>query len=82
MHLFGLKFNLANVWGLPLIIGTAAEFGLNVVLSYMEGRAARRPAGGAKHGDGRPAERDHDHHRLREPDGRDATRASSGSGSC
>ena len=38
MHLFGLKFNLANVWGLPLIIGTSAEFGLNVVLSYMEGR--------------------------------------------
>lgn len=38
MHLFGLKFNLANVWGLPLIIGTSAEFGLNIVLSYMEGR--------------------------------------------
>ena len=38
MHLTGLKFNLANVWGLPLIIGTSAEFGLNVVLSYMEGR--------------------------------------------
>ena len=42
MHLFGLKFNLANVWGLPLIIGTSAEFGLNVILSYMEGR----PRGG------------------------------------
>ena len=42
MHLTGLKFNLANVWGLPLIIGTSAEFGLNVVLSYMEGR----PRGG------------------------------------
>ncbi len=38
MHVFGLKFNLANVWGLPLIIGTSAEFGLNVVLRYMEGR--------------------------------------------
>jgi hopanoid biosynthesis associated RND transporter like protein HpnN len=42
MHLTGLKFNLANVWGLPLIIGTSMEFGLNVVLSYMEGR----PRGG------------------------------------
>jgi predicted RND superfamily exporter protein len=36
MQLFGLKFNLANVWGLPLIIGTSAEFGLNVVIRYME----------------------------------------------
>ena len=36
------------------------------------GPPARGPAGGAKHGDGRLAERDHDHHRLREPDGRDA----------
>ena len=38
MWVFGLKFTLANVWGLPLIIGTAAEFGLNVVISYLEGR--------------------------------------------
>jgi predicted RND superfamily exporter protein len=38
MHVFGLKFNLANVWGLPLIIGTSAEFGLNVVLRCLEGR--------------------------------------------
>ena len=38
MHVFGLKFNMANVWGLPLIIGASAEFGLNVVLRYMEGR--------------------------------------------
>jgi hopanoid biosynthesis associated RND transporter like protein HpnN len=43
MHLFGLKFNLANVWGLPLIIGTSAEFGLNVVLRYLEGRAHGGP---------------------------------------
>ncbi len=43
MHLFGLKFNLANVWGLPLIIGTSAEFGLNVVMRYMEGRAHGGP---------------------------------------
>jgi hopanoid biosynthesis associated RND transporter like protein HpnN len=38
MHLFGLQFNLANVWGLPLIVGASAEFGLNVVMRYMEGR--------------------------------------------
>jgi hopanoid biosynthesis associated RND transporter like protein HpnN len=37
MHVFGLSFNLANVWGLPLIIGSAAEFGLNVTLRYREG---------------------------------------------
>jgi hopanoid biosynthesis associated RND transporter like protein HpnN len=43
MHLFGLKFNLANVWGLPLIIGIGAEFGLNVVMRYMEGRAHGGP---------------------------------------
>jgi uncharacterized protein len=43
MQLFGLKFNLANVWGLPLIIGIAAEFGLNVVVRYMEGRAHGGP---------------------------------------
>jgi predicted RND superfamily exporter protein len=38
MHAFGLRFTLANVWGLPLIIGASAEFGLNVVLRYLEGR--------------------------------------------
>ncbi len=43
MHVFGLKFNLANVWGLPLIIGTSAEFGLNVVVRYIEGRAHGGP---------------------------------------
>jgi hopanoid biosynthesis associated RND transporter like protein HpnN len=43
MHVFGLKFNLANVWGLPLIIGTSAEFGLNIVMRYMEGRAHGGP---------------------------------------
>ena len=37
MHLLGLKFNLANVWGLPLTIGISAEFGLNIVLRYLEG---------------------------------------------
>jgi predicted RND superfamily exporter protein len=38
MHLCGLKFNLANVFGLPLIVGTAAEYGLNVVARHREGR--------------------------------------------
>jgi hypothetical protein len=37
MHVLGLSFNLANVWGLPLIIGIAAEFGLNITLRYREG---------------------------------------------
>jgi hopanoid biosynthesis associated RND transporter like protein HpnN len=43
MQAFGIKFNLANIWGLPLIIGTAAEFGLNVILSHLEGRAHGGP---------------------------------------
>ena len=37
MRVFGLQFNLANVWALPLIIGTAAEFGVNVFIRYQEG---------------------------------------------
>jgi hypothetical protein len=36
MRLFGLSFTMANVWGLPLIIGTSAEFGLNVMIRYLE----------------------------------------------
>jgi hopanoid biosynthesis associated RND transporter like protein HpnN len=43
MQAFGIKFNLANIWGLPLIIGTAAEFGLNVIVSYLEGRSHGGP---------------------------------------
>jgi hypothetical protein len=43
MHLFRLQFNLANVWGLPLMIGISAEFGLNIVLRYLEGRAHGGP---------------------------------------
>ena len=42
MPVLGLSFNLANVWGLPLIIGASAEYGLNVVLRYRE----RTVAGG------------------------------------
>ena len=38
MRLFDLQFTIANVWGVPLIIGTSAEFGLNVVVRYLEGR--------------------------------------------
>ena len=44
MRIFGLSFNLANVWALPLIMGAAAEFGLNVVLRYREGDAEGRTA--------------------------------------
>ena len=43
MHVFGLEFNLANVWALPLIIGTAAEFGLNIFLRFQEGRETGGP---------------------------------------
>jgi len=38
MYLFDLKFNLGNVFGLPLILGAAAEYGLAIVLRFMEGR--------------------------------------------
>jgi hypothetical protein len=36
MHLAGLKFNLVNVWALPLIIGSAAEYGVYIVLRSLE----------------------------------------------
>ncbi len=38
MHVFDLKFNMANVWGLPLIIGASAEYGLSVVMRSLEAR--------------------------------------------
>jgi hopanoid biosynthesis associated RND transporter like protein HpnN len=38
MSLFGLPFNLGNVFGFPLVLGAGAEFGVNVVLRYLEGR--------------------------------------------
>jgi hopanoid biosynthesis associated RND transporter like protein HpnN len=38
MYFFGLKFTMGNVFGLPLILGAAAEYGLNVVMRFMEGR--------------------------------------------
>ena len=37
MRLLGLEFNLANVWALPLIVGTAAEYGLNIYVRFREG---------------------------------------------
>jgi len=43
MKVFGIRFNLANIWGLPLIIGTSAEFGLNVMFRYLEGRSHGGP---------------------------------------
>src|SRR2546428_11002258 len=43
MFVFGLPFNLGNVFGFPLILGAGAEFGLNVVLRYAEARPHRRP---------------------------------------
>jgi uncharacterized protein len=43
MQVFGVKFNLANIWGLPLMIGTSAEFGLNIMLRYLEGRSHGGP---------------------------------------
>ena len=43
MYVFDLEFNLANVWALPLIIGTAAEFGLNMFLRFQEGRDTGGP---------------------------------------
>jgi predicted RND superfamily exporter protein len=36
MPLLGMTFNLANVWGLPLLIGASAEYGFNVVLQYRQ----------------------------------------------
>jgi len=39
MQLAGLKFNLVNVWALPLIIGSAAEYGVNIVLRSLEAQA-------------------------------------------
>jgi uncharacterized protein len=38
MRVFHLQFTMANVWGLPLIVGASAEFGLNVIVRYLEGR--------------------------------------------
>ena len=39
MPLAGLSFNLVNIWALPLIIGSAAEYGVMIVLRCLESRA-------------------------------------------
>jgi hypothetical protein len=36
MALFGLDFTMGNIFGLPLILGVAIEYGLNVVIRYGE----------------------------------------------
>jgi predicted RND superfamily exporter protein len=38
MYVFDLKLNLGNVFGLPLIIGAAMEYGIIIVARFMEGR--------------------------------------------
>ena len=38
MSLAGIKFNLVNVWALPLITGSAAEYGVNIILRSLEVR--------------------------------------------
>lgn len=43
MSFLDLKLTLGNIFGIPLILGAAAEFGSNVVLRFMEDQA---------HGDG------------------------------
>jgi hypothetical protein len=43
MRVFDLRFNLANVWALPLIIGTAAEFGLNLYVRHLQARESGGP---------------------------------------
>jgi predicted RND superfamily exporter protein len=36
MALFRIDFNMGNVFGLPLIIGVAVEYGVNIVIRHME----------------------------------------------
>jgi uncharacterized protein len=38
MYFFNLKFTLGNVFGLPLLLGAACEYGMNVVVRFMENR--------------------------------------------
>ena len=38
MYFCNLKFTLGNVFGLPLILGAACEYGMTIVLRFMEGR--------------------------------------------
>jgi uncharacterized protein len=43
MYVFGLEFTLANVFGLPLILGSACEYGMAVVMRFMEDRGEHGP---------------------------------------
>ena len=38
MWVFDVKLNLGNVFGIPLMLGAAAEFGVNIVMRFMEDR--------------------------------------------
>jgi predicted exporter len=38
MYLFDLKLNLGNIFGIPLILGSGAEYGINIVMRYVEDR--------------------------------------------
>jgi hopanoid biosynthesis associated RND transporter like protein HpnN len=38
MYVFDVKLNLGNVFGIPLMLGAAAEFGVNIVMRFMEDR--------------------------------------------
>jgi hopanoid biosynthesis associated RND transporter like protein HpnN len=43
MDAFQLAFNMANVWAVPLVIGIAAEFGLNIYVRFIEDRDTGGP---------------------------------------
>jgi predicted RND superfamily exporter protein len=43
MVFLDLKLTLGNIFGLPLLLGAAAEFGSNIVLRFMEGQAHGGP---------------------------------------
>lgn len=43
MQLTGLRLNLVNVWALPLIIGCASEYGVNIVLRSLEAQTYGGP---------------------------------------
>jgi hopanoid biosynthesis associated RND transporter like protein HpnN len=43
MYVFSLKFTLGNVFGLPLILGSACEYGMAVVIRFMEDRSEHGP---------------------------------------
>jgi uncharacterized protein len=43
MYVFSLKFTLGNIFGLPLILGSGCEYGMAVVIRFMEDRRAHGP---------------------------------------